>query len=85
MEEKISEQKQKELADKNGFLSYRVSCKDGVGIEEMIIELCNVYIPRKEDIQKQMNGIALENNNQVVIKKEPFCWLFKSKKKKQNK
>ena len=84
MEEKISEQKQRELAKKNGFLSYRVSCKDGVGIEEMIIELCNQYIPKKEDIQKQMNGIVLENNNQVV-EKEPFCGWFKSKKKKQNK
>ena len=56
-----------------------------MGIEEMIIELCNKYIPKKEDIQKQMNGIVLENNNQVVIKKEPFCGWFKSKKKKQNK
>ena len=84
MEEKISEQKQKELADKNEFLSYRVSCKDGVGIEEMIIELCNVYKQKKEDIQKQMGGVVLENNNQVV-EKEPFCGWFKSKKKKQNK
>ena len=50
----------------------------------MIIELCNEYIPKKEDIQKEMNGIVLENNNQVV-EKEPFCGWFKSKKKKQNK
>ena len=84
MEEKISEQKQKELADKNGFLSYRVSCKDGVGIEEMIIELSNEYIPHIKKKKKQMNGIVLGNNNQVV-EKEPFCGWFKSKKKKQNK
>ena len=37
-----------------------------------------------EDIQKQMGGVVLENNNQVV-EKEPFCGWFKSKKKKQNK
>ena len=84
MEVKISDHYLNELADKNGFFSYRVSCKDGVGIEEMIIELCNEYIPKKEDIQKQMGGVVLENNNQVV-EKEPFCGWFKSKKKKQNK
>lgn len=84
LDEKISEQKQKEIADKNNFSSYRVSCKDGIGIEEMIIELCNKYIPKKEEIRKMMNGIKLENNPEI-IEKEPFCGWFKSKKKKQNK
>ena len=77
LSQEVTEQEQRKLAEKYKLLNYRISCRDGNGIEEMLMDL----VKRHFHIE-QTGGITI--NGQQKTEEKPFCTWFKSKKKKDD-
>ena len=79
----ISEEEQRQLAKKYQLLNFRISCKEGNGIEDMLTKLVKAYLPIKSKVELMKRGIKI--NDIQNVEKKPFCTWFKSKKKKEKK
>ena len=64
-------------------MNFRISCKEGNGIEDMLTKLVKAYLPIKSKVELMKRGI--KTNDIQNVEKKPFCTWFKSKKKKREK
>ena len=72
-----AEEGQKE-AEKNGFLFYEMSCKDGINVQESILKLVSVILERNKKKEKnEKEGEKKEESIKLKIENKP-----KKKKKK---
>ena len=79
----MTEEEQRQLAKKYQLLNFRISCKEGNGIEDMLTKLVKAYLPIKSKVELMKRGIKI--NDIQNVEKKPFCTWFKSKKKKEKK
>ena len=75
----MTEEEQEKLAKLNNLLNYRISCRTGDGIEDMLKDLVKRYFPIKDKVE-QTKGITINGKKKT---EETHCCL-KSKKKKDD-
>ena len=79
----MTEEEQRQLAKKYQLLNFRISCKEGNGIEDMLTKLVKAYLPIKSKVELMKRGIKI--NDIQNVERNLFVLGLNQRKKKRTK